>query len=98
MTQLLKMGIIQGDNNKYLGGYVFRRISEGEDSKSSAFSEVKGDVLSEIYQKAAIREAKQLADATQAEYIQAEQKTRTGEEVVRKIHQKEVDKAMDVSY
>jgi hypothetical protein len=58
---------------------------------------VKGDVLSEISQKAAIQEAKQLADATQAEYIQAEQKTRVGEEVVRKIHQKEADKAMDVS-
>ena len=72
-------------------------MSEGNGSGSSAFSEAKGDVLSEISRKAAIREVKQLADATQDQYIRAEQKTRAGEEVVRKIHQKEADKAMDVS-
>lgn len=61
------------------------------------FAEAKGDVLSEISRKAAIREAKQLADATQEEYIHAQQKARAGEEMVRKIHQKEADKAMEVS-
>lgn len=54
-------------------------------------------MLSEISRKAAIQEAKQLADATQEEYIHAQQKARAGEEMVRKIHQKEADKAMEVS-
>ena len=54
-------------------------------------------MLSEISRKAAIREAKQLADATQEEYIHAQQKARAGEEMVRKIHQKEADNAMEVS-
>ena len=53
--------------------------------------------MSEISRKASIREAKQLADATQEDYVRAEQKARTGEELVRKIHQKEVNRAMDVS-
>ena len=75
----------------------FRRISESGVSGSSAYSEAKGDVLSEISRKAAIREAKQLASATQAEYVRADQKTRACEEMVRKVHQKEADQAMDVS-
>ena len=61
-----------------------------------AFSEAKGDVLSELTRKASIKEAKQLADATQQEYVRAEQKTRAVEDTVRKVHQKQADRAMDV--
>ena len=78
-------------------GCVCRRISEGDET-SPAYSEAKGDVLAEISRKAAIKEAKQLATATQEEYIMAEQKARAGEEMVRKIHQREADHAMEVSH
>lgn len=63
---------------------------------SEAFSEAKGEVLSELVRKASIKKAKQLAEATQQEYVTAEQKARAAEETVRKVHQMQADKAMDV--
>lgn len=74
----------------------YRRISEGISSINTTYSDVKSDVLSEITRKAAIKEAKELADATQLEYVRADQKSKAGEETVRKVHQKQADKAMDV--
>lgn len=69
-------------------------IENGEDS--DAFSEAKGEVLSELARKASIKKAKQLAEATQQEYVAAQQKARVAEETVRKVHQMQADKAMDV--
>lgn len=37
-----------------------------------------------------------MAEDTQQEFVRAEQKARAGEEMVRKVNQKEADKAMDV--
>ena len=53
-------------------------------------------MLSEIARSAAIKEAKKMADATQQEFVRAEQKAKAGEEMVRKVQQKEADRAMDV--
>jgi len=41
--------------------------------------------------------AKEQADSTQREYVQAEVKTRVLEDTVRKVNQKAADLAMDVS-
>ena len=62
------------------------------------YFEAKGEVLSEISQKRAIKEAKQLASATQEEYIMAEKKARVEEEMVRKVNQRKADHAMEVSH
>ena len=72
-----------------------RRISES--SEDPAYSDAKSDVLTQISRKAAVKEAKQLAEATQQEYVRAEQKARVGEETVRKVHQKQADRAMEAS-
>ena len=73
-----------------------RRIAEAKDTKESPYSEAKSDVLSELSRKAAIKEAKELANTTQQEYIRAEQKARVEEDTVRKVHQKQADAAMQV--
>lgn len=65
---------------------------------SDAYSEAKGEVLSELARKSSIKKAKELAEATQQEYVIAEQKTRAAEETVRKVHQMQADKAMDVRF
>ena len=46
---------------------LYRRISEG--GTDSAYSEAKGEVLSEITRKASIKKAKELAEETQKEYV-----------------------------
>ena len=53
-------------------------------------------VLEEINRKASVKQAKQMADQQQQEYIQAEKKSRTQEDTVRLIHQKQADNAMKV--
>ena len=55
------------------------------------------EVLEQIRRKANVKLAKEMADSQQQEYILAEQKARAQEETMRKVHQKEADKAMDVS-
>ena len=73
-----------------------RRISESGSSPVGA-SPAQAEVLEEIVRKASIKTAKEMADAQQQEYIQAEQKARAQEQAMRKVHQKQADKAMDVS-
>ena len=73
-----------------------RRISESGSSPVGA-SAAQAEVLEEIVRKASIKTAKEMADAQQQEYIQADQKARAQEQAMRKVHQKQADKAMDVS-
>lgn len=73
-----------------------RRISESGSSPVGA-SPAQAEVLEEIVRKASIKTAREMADAQQQEYIQAEQKARAQEQAMRKVHQKQADKAMDVS-
>ena len=81
----------------YTLSHCHRRVAEaGEGAKDTTYSEAKSDVLSEISRKASIKKAKQLAEDTQQQYIIAERKARSEEETVRKIHQKQADKAMEV--
>ena len=54
-------------------------------------------VLEEISRKSNIKVAKEQADSTQREYIQADTKARVLEDTVRKVNQKAADLAMDVS-
>ena len=54
-------------------------------------------MLEQIVRKANVKLAKEMADTQQQEYIVAEKKARAQEETMRKVHQKEADKAMDVS-
>ena len=72
-------------------------MDESSDSTPAPFSEVKSEVLTEISRKAAVKEAKQLADTTQQGYILAEKKARVTEDTVRKVHQKQADAATQVS-
>lgn len=73
-----------------------RRISESGSSPIGA-SAAQAEVLEAIVRKASIKTAKEMADAQQQEYIQAEQKARAQEQAMRKVHQKQADRAMDVS-
>ena len=70
-----------------------RRIEEA----SPGLSDAQAEVLEQITRKASIKKAKEMADATQREYILAETKARAQEDTVRKIHQKQADKAMEAS-
>ena len=77
--------------------HLLRRVADSSDSNPTPFSEVKSEVLTEISRKAAVKEAKQLADTTQQDYILAANKARVAEDTVRKVHQKQADAAMQVS-
>lgn len=61
-------------------------------------SDAQAEVLESIARRASKMKAKELSDATQQEYILAEAKARSQEEAMRKVHQKQVDKAMDVRH
>ena len=74
-----------------------RRIEEAPQSPKGGVSDAQVEVLEQIARKASIKKAKEMADTTQQEYILAEQKARAQEDTVRKIHQKQADKAMEVS-
>lgn len=76
--------------------YYIRRVAEAPLSPKGGVSDAQVEVLESIARRAGKKTARELANATQQEYIQAEAKARSQEEAVRKIHQKEVDKAMDV--
>lgn len=54
-------------------------------------------LLEDISKQSNIKKAKEQADTTQKEYIQAEAKARVQEETVRKVNQRKADLAMDVS-
>ena len=73
--------------------YAFRRISE---TTKPTLTDAQADVLEAINRTANVKKVKELVDATQQEYINAEAKARVQEETVRKVNQKQVDKAMDV--
>eukprot|EP00731_Ephydatia_muelleri_P017030 Em0010g128a len=72
-----------------------RRIKEGIQPAKGYLSLLKSDVLSEINRNASIKQAKEMADAQQLEYVMAEKKAHLQEDMIRKIHQKEADHAMD---
>lgn len=71
-----------------------RRVEEAPTSPKGGVSDAQAEVMEQIVRKANIKQAKDMADATQQEYIVAEQKARAQEDTVRKIHQKEADRAM----
>lgn len=71
-----------------------RRVSE---KNGHTVSDSQVTVLEAINRRASIKDAKEQAESTQKEYIQAEAKARAQEDTVRKVHQKQVDLAMDVS-
>ncbi len=54
-------------------------------------------LLEDISKQSNIKKAKEQADTTQKEYIQAAAKARVQEETVRKVNQRKADLAMDVS-
>lgn len=72
-----------------------RRIAEAPLSPKGGVSDAQVEVLESIARRASKMKAKELSDATQQEYILAEAKARSQEEAMRKVHQKQVDKAMD---
>lgn len=74
-----------------------RRVAEAPLSPKGGVSDAQAEVLESIVRKASKKKAKELFDKTQQEYIRADAKARTQEEAMRKVHQKQVDKAMDVS-
>ena len=61
-------------------------------------SDAQAEVLESIARRAGKKKAQELYDTTQQEYILAEAKARSQEEAMRKVHQKQVDKAMDVRH
>ena len=75
-----------------------RRVAEAPLSPKGGVSDAQAEVLESIARRASKKKAKELSDATQQEYILAEAKARSQEAAVRKIHQKEADKAMEVSH
>ena len=54
-------------------------------------------MLESIAREAGKKEAKIMAETARQEYMTAEAKTRSQEETMRKVHQKQADRAMDVS-
>ena len=72
-------------------------MDEAPTSPKGGVSDVQAEVMEQVVRKVSIKKAKEMADATQQEYILAEQKARVQEDTVRKIHQKQADKAMVVS-
>lgn len=72
-----------------------RRIKEGIQPAKGYLSLLKSDVLSEINRNASIKQAKEMADSQQLEYVMAEKKAHLQEDMIRKVHQKEADHAMD---
>ena len=60
-------------------------------------TDAQADLMEAINRKAGVKKAKDLLDTAQQEYVQADLKARAQEETVRKVNQKVVDKAMDVS-
>lgn len=60
-------------------------------------SDVQADMLEAINRQASIKKAKAMVDQTQQEYVQAEMKDKVQGDMIRKINQKQADKAMDVS-
>ena len=72
------------------------RIKEGIQPAKGYLSLLKSDVLSEINRNASIKQAKEMADSQQLEYVMAEKKAHLQEDMIRKVHQKEADHAMDV--
>ena len=77
---------------------LYRRIAEAPLSPKGGVSDAQAEVLESIIRQASKKKAQELSEATQREYVQAEAKARYQEEAVRKIHQKEANKAMDVSH
>jgi hypothetical protein len=61
-------------------------------------SDAQVEVLESIARRASKKQANELSDTTQQEYILAEAKARSQEEAMRKVHQKQADKAMDVRH
>lgn len=59
-------------------------------------SDAQADLLEAITRQGNVKKAKDLVETTQQEYIQDEIKARVQEETVRKVHQKQADKEMDV--
>lgn len=72
------------------------RIKEGIQPAKGYLSLLKSDILTEINRNASIKQAKEMADAQQLEYVMADKKVHLQEDMIRKIHQKEADEAMDV--
>ena len=72
-----------------------RRIKEGIQPAKGYLSLLKSDILTEINRNASIKQAKEMADAQQLEYVMADKKVHLQEDMIRKIHQKEADEAMD---
>jgi len=72
-----------------------RRVTEAPKSPPGGVTDSQVEVLEQIRRKANVKLAKEMADTQQQEYILAEQKARAQEETMRKVHQKEADKAMD---
>lgn len=72
-----------------------RRVAEAPLSPEGGVSDAQAEVLESIVRQASKKKAQELSSTTQQEYILAETKARSQEEAVRKIHQKEADKAMD---
>lgn len=77
---------------------VYRRVAEVPLKPEGGVSDAQAEVLESIVRQANKKKAQELSNATQQDYIMAEAKARSQEEAVRKIHQKEADKAMDVSH
>ena len=77
--------------------HTHRRVQENAEPAKGAISDARTEVLESIAREASRKEAKELAEATRQDYIMADTKARAQEETVRKVHQKQADKAMDVS-
>ena len=74
--------------------FSFSRIAANGDHK---MSDAQAEMLEAINRRASIKKAKAMVDQTQQDYIQAEIKEKVQEDMVRKVNQKQADKAMDVS-
>ena len=77
--------------------HTHRRLIENGEPPQGALSDAKAAVLESIAREAGKKEAKIMAETARQEYMTAEAKTRSQEETMRKVHQKQADRAMDVS-
>ena len=73
------------------------RIQENGVPPEGSISDARNEVLESIAREAAKKEAKSLAEATRREAIVADAKVHAQEETMRIVHQKQADRAMDVS-
>ena len=72
-------------------------MAEAPLSPQGGVSDAQAEVLESIVRQASLKKAQELSKVTQQEYVMADAKARSQEEAVRKIHQKQADRAMDVS-